>query len=134
MDTTRRRCKASVFEYLNRLSWHDYLFKLTIRLVGVIGSGDQARIVTSAPWVSEKLESDKIVLEFEITKYMESLGFEPAQQPRFMYLHKILGLVIGDAHPGNFIKVEGVLVPIDLMIHEDHSAKAPSARPKTYGF
>jgi len=50
---------------------------------------------------------------------MGSLGFNQVLEPKFMYLHRELGIVKGDAHPENFIKVEGVLVPIDLMIYED---------------
>jgi hypothetical protein len=50
--------KATVLEYLNRLSWHDYLFRVSIRLVGVITHAEQVRIVTCAPWVTEKYPSD----------------------------------------------------------------------------
>lgn len=113
--------KATILEYLNRLAWHDHLFKVSIRLVGVITRKEEMRIVTSAPWVTEKCTSDRTTTEDEITKYMGSLGFDQVPEPRFMFLHRDLGIVIGDAHPGNFIKVDGVLVPIDLMIHEDQS-------------
>ena len=70
---------------------------MSIRLVGVITRDDEVRIVTSASWVTEKYISDRVTTEDEITEYMRSLGFDRVPVPRFMYLHRELGVVIGDA-------------------------------------
>jgi hypothetical protein len=87
-------------------------------MAGIITPEDQMRVVTSAPWVSEKTPTDRTTDELEITEYVQSPGFEQVAEARFMYFHRHLKVIIGDAHPGNFIKAEGVLIPIDLMIHE----------------
>jgi Serine/Threonine/Tyrosine Kinase found in polyvalent proteins len=110
--------QATVLEYLNRLAWHRHLFGFLIRIVGVITPENQLRIVTSSPWVSEKVPSDRTIEQAEISAYMQSLGFTPVQEREFMYFHQTLGVFIGDAHPGNFIKLGGVIIPVDLMIHE----------------
>jgi hypothetical protein len=47
---------------------------------------------------------------------MQSLGFIRAEGTT--YYHEALNVFIGDAHAGNFIKRDGVIVPVDLMIHE----------------
>jgi hypothetical protein len=82
----------------------------------VITPEEQLRIVTSSPWVAEKLASDRTIEQDEISAYMQSLGFIRAEGTT--YYHEALNVFIGDAHAGNFIKRDGVIVPVDLMIHE----------------
>jgi Serine/Threonine/Tyrosine Kinase found in polyvalent proteins len=110
--------QATVVEYLNRLAWHRHLFGFSIRIVGVITPEPQLRIVTSSPWVSEKVPSDRVIEQDEISAYMQSLGFSQVRETGAMYFHDMLNVFIGDAHPGNFIKSDGVIFPVDLMIHQ----------------
>lgn len=110
--------QATILEYLNRLAWHRHLFGFSIRILGVITPEAQMRIVTSAPWVSEKVLSDRTIDQDEILAYLQSLGFTTVPEREFMYFHQALRVFIGDAHPGNFIKSDGVIIPVDLMIHE----------------
>jgi hypothetical protein len=110
--------QATIIEYLNRLAWHRHLFGFSICIVGVILPEAQLRIVTSSPWVSEKLPSDRIIEQDEILAYMQALGFSQVRETASMYFHEALNVFIGDAHAGNFIKRDGVIVPVDLMIHE----------------
>jgi len=50
--------KATFLEYLNRLAWHVYLFKVSIRLVGTITRREQVSIVTSAPYRKMRVGSN----------------------------------------------------------------------------
>jgi hypothetical protein len=117
-STVREGFRATPLEYLDRLSWQNHVFKDDIRIVAVTGDEKVMRIVTSQPYIFERVESPDVTLE-EIDQFFASRNFKKfsINPDAPWFFNHDLGIAIGDANTGNFIRdVEGDVVPIDLVI------------------
>lgn len=112
-----------VLEYFDRLDFCNHIFGDDFRVVGLtLGEGDRFRIVTSQPWIPLDKDAALPTLD-EIEAYFEKLEFQMywpgAENPAFY--REDLDLIARDAHEGNFIRYEGRLVPIDVIIERPSS-------------
>jgi hypothetical protein len=79
--------------------------------------GKRFHIVTSQPWIPEDPDAPSPTLD-EIEAYFEALKFQMfwlgPENPAFY--REDLDVVARDAHEGNFIRSNGRLVPIDVIV------------------
>lgn len=107
--------KATPLEYLDRLEWQNHLFSDEIKIVAVVGDKRVLQVVTSQPYIFELSEAPDITFEeidqfFEIRRFTKVL-LNPDAPWFFNSDLGDSGIVVGDGHPGNFIRnVDGELV------------------------
>jgi hypothetical protein len=129
-STAGEGLKATPLEYLERLAWQNLLFSDDVRMVAVVGDPRILRVVTSQPYIFEDENAPDITLD-EIDQFFESRHLEKVslnpEAPWFF--NADLGIVIGDANPGNFVRdVNGEIVPIDLVIGKPGEALREKVR------
>lgn len=113
------RRTATPYFYLRRLELINQVFDSDIHLEAVT-TGDNVSIVISQPWAYPADPKNPLPTSKEIFDFMTSLGFEPVNDAPFDWFRRADKLRVSDARPDNFIKSTDGVVPIDLIITEQH--------------
>jgi hypothetical protein len=109
---------GDVLEYLESLSLANDLFGDDVFILGVVGSESSPRIIISQKWIFEDATAPDITRD-EIDAFFEKLHFiRSLLDDRIVYYSTDTNLLATDAHPGNFMRSEGRLVPIDINVQE----------------
>jgi hypothetical protein len=87
-------------------------------MVAVVGDPRILRVVRSQPYIFEDENAPDITLDefdpFFESRHLHKVSLNP-EAPWFF--NADLGIVIGDANPGNFVRdVHGEIVPVELVI------------------
>ena len=115
---TNRPNNNTWVEYFQRMQIHNTLFPDTAyRLEGVAFSPRGELFVEVSQEMVSVGEGAMRVSPAETFRLMQTYGFVPAGNED-AYYHKVLGLWIGDLHPGNVLRQEntGALMVIDPVI------------------
>lgn len=109
--------RATPLEYLERLHYANLLFGDEIRIVGVCGPTTVIQVITSQPWIPANA-LEPTATDDEIDVYFENLQFLRAEiNPGVpIYFNRDTELIVADAHPGNVLRYQGRLIPIDVVI------------------
>lgn len=100
---------ATPLEYLRRWELSNLIFEDDASVLGIVGHPHGARIVIAQPLVVGARPS----LE-EIAAFMAAVGFAPAQDSLFFRSDDLI--LVGDAHPGNFLRNDaGQVFAIDAI-------------------
>jgi Serine/Threonine/Tyrosine Kinase found in polyvalent proteins len=109
--------RATPLEYLERLCYANLLFGDEIRVLGVCVPQQVIQIITSQPWIPISA-SLPTATEEEIDTYFTNLQFCRVEiNPDVpIYFNRDTELIVADAHPGNVLRYENRLFPIDVVI------------------
>ncbi|MDZ4403943.1 hypothetical protein [Prosthecobacter sp.] len=101
---------ATPLEYLDRWTWSNELFEDDARVLGLVNDSAGPRIAVSQPLVVGTRPERE-----EITTFMEKLGFQPVRDTH-LFFDARRDLLVGDAHPGNFLcNEDGQIFAIDVL-------------------
>jgi hypothetical protein len=103
-------------EYLRRIAATNEAFNDTATIIGKFRHPDGALgLVHAQDFVVKKRGSRKVSLP-EIERFLLQNGFLKDSNREGVFVNRVMGIEVADAHPGNFIKDEnGTLVPIDVL-------------------
>jgi Serine/Threonine/Tyrosine Kinase found in polyvalent proteins len=109
--------RATPLEYLERLCYSNLLFGDEIRILGVCMPQQVIQIIVSQPWIPASA-SGPTATEDEIDEYFANLQFRRVEiNPGVpIYFNCDTELIVADAHPGNVLRYENRLFPIDVVI------------------
>lgn len=101
---------ATPLEYLDRWALSNELFEDEATLLGLVSDSAGPRLVVAQPLVvGERPQAE------EVEDFMKSLGFRRVRDSH-LFLHFDREILVGDAHPGNFLRsVEGQIFAIDVL-------------------
>ncbi|MCB1093431.1 MAG: hypothetical protein KDL87_17970 [Verrucomicrobiae bacterium] len=101
--------RGQVIDYVKNVLWANHLFGDDIRLVGIVATNAGPAIVTSQPFIEGGAPTQE-----EVAEWFLDQGYLP--DGYFKWRHPESGAIIADAHPGNLVRTEWGLIPIDLQI------------------
>ncbi len=97
-------------DYLERWSLQNDVFGDTVEFEGVMKSPGGISLVVSQAWITGEVPTEE-----EIIECMKSFGFLPTSLPESFY-SPVRDQAAMDCHDGNFVKVGGWVLPIDIII------------------
>ncbi len=109
---------ATPYFYLRRIILTNEVFHSEIKLVGIT-RGENPSIIISQPYAHPDDMENPIPSDEEIRAFMTSLEFESIDGTSLNWIRKADGIRVSDAKPDNFIKTQGKLTPIDLIVGFD---------------
>ncbi|MBK8037320.1 MAG: ATP-binding cassette domain-containing protein [Verrucomicrobiaceae bacterium] len=101
---------ATPLEYLERWRLQNELFGDSVELVGMMQSPGGVSFVISQPWITGEVPTEE-----EIADFLKSAGFLPTVLPE-SFFNPASDQAAMDCHDGNFVKVEGFVLPIDIIV------------------
>jgi hypothetical protein len=101
--------EATPLEYLERLLRMQDIFGMETRLEALIIQNGEMRIATSQPFVKGRAPSEK-----EIQRMMQDFDFRKSPHGQAFY-RAADNMVVWDAHAGNFLVSESIVVPLDVI-------------------
>lgn len=109
-DGTVALAPATPLEYLDRWAWSNLLFEDEARVLGLLDDSAGPRLVVAQPLVVGKRPD-----QGEIAAFMKALGFQTVRGTS-LFFDERRDLLVGDAHPGNFLRNDdGQIFAIDVL-------------------
>jgi hypothetical protein len=98
-------------DYFDRWSLHNKLFGAITKVSGILETADSdiSILIHQEPLIGELPD------ERQIADFMKLYEFSPLPGKRFAWLGRSLKVAIFDARPANFVLVDGMPIPFDLI-------------------
>lgn len=114
---------ATPDDYLRRVEIHNQVFGDHIQVEGVLLLPYEKGVldpVGDRGWsivISQPFQEGEPATEKDIARFLAENGFRKAP-PRNVWYRPEDGVLLSDAHQGNFVAIDGIPIPIDLHLNQ----------------